>query len=226
MKKFKHYFKKLIIYLFFVILFMIVSVIAINTYIKNSVKDKVILADEAKSADCILVLGAGVRADGSPSPMLADRLAQGVYLYEMGVSDRLLMSGDNTKKGYDEVNTMKQYAIDKGVASENIFMDHAGISTYDSLYRAKEIFLVDKIVIVTQNYHLYRALYIADSLGIDAYGVSADPRIYAGQELREIREILARTKDFVKCILNPPSKILGEVIPVSGNGNITNDKEY
>lgn len=119
---------------------------------------------------------------------------------------------------------MKQYAIDHGVPSEHIFMDHAGISTYDSIYRAKEIFQAEKIIIVSQKYHLYRALYISDSLGVDAYGVSADPVIYAGQEFREIREIVARTKDFVKCIIKPPASILGEAIPVSGDGNVTNDK--
>ena len=126
------------------------------------------------------------------------------------------------KKGYDEVNTMKQYALDKGIASEDVFMDHAGISTYDSVYRAKEIFQSDKIIIVTQKYHLYRALYISDSLGLDAYGVSANPNIYAGQSIREFREIMARAKDFVKCIFKPPAAILGETIPVSGDGNVTN----
>jgi vancomycin permeability regulator SanA len=119
---------------------------------------------------------------------------------------------------------MKQYALDKGIASEDIFMDHAGISTYDSIYRAKEIFQADNVIIVTQQYHLYRALYISESLGINAYGVSADPRIYVGQELRELREIMARAKDFVKCIFKPPSSFLGEVIPVSGDGNFTNDR--
>jgi vancomycin permeability regulator SanA len=103
-------------------------------------------------------------------------------------------------------------------------MDHAGISTYDSIYRAKEIFQAEKLIIVTQEYHLYRALYISDSLGVEAYGVSAAPTIYAGQKLREAREIIARTKDFVKCIIKPPATILGEVIPVSGDGNVTNDR--
>jgi SanA protein len=211
---------------FFILLIFFIILIAINTYVKNSVEDRIISSIEAVNlkADCILVLGAGVRADGTPSPMLKDRLLQGIALYEMGASDRLLMSGDNTKKGYDEVNTMKQYAIDHGVPSEHIFMDHAGISTYDSIYRAKEIFQAEKIIIVSQKYHLYRALYISDSLGVDAYGVSADPVIYAGQEFREIREIVARTKDFVKCIIKPPASILGEAIPVSGDGNVTNDK--
>ena len=197
-----------------------------DAYVKNSVKDKIISADDAVNlnADCILVLGAGVRSDGSPSPMLEDRLMQGIDLFKMGASNKLLMSGDNTRKGYDEVNTMKQYALDKGIASEDVFMDHAGISTYDSIYRAKEIFQADNIIIVTQQYHLYRALYISESLGINAYGVSADPRIYAGQSLRELREIMARAKDFVKCIFKPPATILGEVIPVSGDGNFTDDR--
>ena len=220
------YIQKLFRGLFFIILILFITIIVINTYVKDSAKDRIISSDEAigLNADCIIVLGAGVRADGTPSPMLKDRLLQGIALYDMGASDRLLMSGDNTKKGYDEVNTMKQYAIDKGIVSEDIFMDHAGISTYDSIYRAKEIFQAEKIIIVTQKYHLYRALYISDSLGVDAYGVSADPTIYAGQELREIREIIARAKDFVKCIIKPPASILGEAIPVSGDGNITNDK--
>ena len=195
-------------------------VILIDACVKNSVKSSIISADEAVklNADCILVLGAGVIADGRPSPMLEDRLLQGIALYKMGASNKLLMSGDNTRKGYDEVNTMKQYALDKGIASEDIFMDHAGISTYDSIYRAKEIFQADNVIIVTQQYHLYRALYISESLGINAYGVSADPRIYVGQELRDLREIMARAKDFVKCIFKPPSSFLGDVIPVSGDG--------
>ena len=201
-------------------------VILIDACVKNSVKSSIISADEAVklNADCILVLGAGVIADGRPSPMLEDRLLQGIALYKMGASNKLLMSGDNTRKGYDEVNTMKQYALDKGIASEDIFMDHAGISTYDSIYRAKEIFQADNVIIVTQQYHLYRALYISESLGINAYGVSADPRVYVGQELRDLREIMARAKDFVKCIIKPPASILGEAIPVNGDGNVTNDK--
>ncbi|MBO5096162.1 MAG: YdcF family protein, partial [Bacilli bacterium] len=125
-----------------------------------------------------------------------------------------------------EVNIMKEFAIEKGVPSENIFMDHAGFSTYESIYRAKEIFEADKIVIVTQKYHLYRALHIANSLGIEAYGVGADPRQYVGAMYRELREILARNKDFVKCLFKPEPTYLGETIPVSGNGNATNDKEY
>lgn len=211
----------------FVVLFAVtfLSFIFINAYVKSSTDDLIITTDEALNInpDCIIVLGAGVRSDGSPSPMLQDRLITGIELYEKGVSDRLLMSGDHTQKGYDEVNIMKSYAIDEGVPSEHVFMDHAGISTYDSIYRAKEIFQADKIVIVTQEYHLYRALHIAKKLGVEAYGVSADVRIYAGQSMRELREKAARVKDFLKATVKPNSKIGGEAIPVSGNGDLTND---
>jgi vancomycin permeability regulator SanA len=224
--KMKRILKTLIKYSFIILLVFFIILIATNTYVKKLSKDRIITADRAADldADCILVLGAGVRADGSPSPMLRDRLLQGIALYELGASDRLLMSGDNTKKDYDEVNTMKQYAIDHGIPSEYIFMDHAGISTYDSIYRAKEIFQAGKIIIVTQEYHLYRALYISDSLGIEAYGFAADLALYPGLELMELRETMARTKDFVKCIIKPPASILGEAIPVSGDGNVKNDK--
>lgn len=207
------------------IILAILLTIFINIYVKSSTEDMIISAEESleKDADCILVLGAGVRRDGSPSPMLEDRILTGIDLYNKGVSDRLIMSGDHSTKGYDEVNTMKRYAVEKGIPSEHIFMDHAGISTYDSIYRAKEIFQADKIIIVTQQYHLYRAIYTARALGIEAYGVSADIRVYAGQDLREIREKAARVKDFFMAIFKPNPKFLGDTIPVSGNGDITND---
>ncbi|WP_019227632.1 vancomycin high temperature exclusion protein [Sedimentibacter sp. B4] len=207
------------------IILSILLTIFINIHVKSSTEDMIMSAEESldKDADCILVLGAGVRRDGSPSPMLEDRILTGIDLYNKGVSDRLIMSGDHSTKGYDEVNTMKRYAVERGIPSEHVFMDHAGISTYDSIYRAKEIFQADKIIIVTQQYHLYRAIYTARSLGIEAYGVSADIRVYAGQDLREIREKAARIKDFFMAIFKPDPKFLGDTIPVSGNGDITND---
>ena len=157
--------------------------------------------------------------------MLEDRLLQGIALYNNGTSSKVIMSGDHGKEEYDEVNVMKDFAIEKCVKSEDIFMDHAGFSTYDSLYRAKEVFEAKKVVIVTQKYHLHRALYVAKKLGIDAYGVSSDPRTYRGQFVRELREVLARDKDFFKCIVKPEPTYLGDTIPVSGNGDTTNDKK-
>lgn len=156
--------------------------------------------------------------------MLKDRLDKGIELYKNNVSGKLLMSGDHVSEGHDEVNVMKKYAINNNINSTDVFMDHAGISTYDSIYRLKEIFGVKKVVIVTQKYHLYRAIFIARSLGIEAYGVSAEDIHYNGQALREVREILARDKDFVKSLLKVKSKYSGETVLVSGDGNVTNDE--
>lgn len=181
-------------------------------------------AAELTDVDCILVFGCGVRADGTPSDMLADRLRRGVELYHAGAAPKLLMSGDHGRTEYNEVGTMKGYAVDEGVPSEDVFMDHAGFSTYESLYRAKEIFGVEKVLLVTQEYHLYRALYIAERLGLEAWGVDADYRSYMGQTVREVREVLARAKDFVNTLFWPEPTYLGEAIPVSGNGDVTNDE--
>jgi len=178
---------------------------------------------QLSDVDCIIVLGAGIW-DGEPSPMLADRLQQGIELYHAGVAPKIIMSGDHGSSEHDEVNIMKRYAIERGVPSEDIFMDHAGFSTYDSMFRARDVFQAKRVVIVTQKYHLYRAVYIANRLGLDAYGVNSDPRPYGGQIFREIREILARDKDFFKCIVEPDPTFLGEPIPISGNGDVTNDQ--
>ena len=220
--------KKIVFILSVILLVLVLVVLGINGYIKSSTKNQIISVEESSNLediDCIIILGAGIWGD-KPSPMLEDRLLQGIELYNNNVSTKIIMSGDHGREEYDEVNIMKEFAIEKGVPSENIFMDHAGFSTYESIYRAKEIFEADKIVIVTQKYHLYRALHIANSLGIEAYGVGADPRQYVGAMYRELREILARNKDFVKCLFKPEPTYLGETIPVSGNGNATNDKEY
>lgn len=209
-----------------IIILLIILVFGINFYVKSSTKKQIIDNESELSnlsdVDCILILGAGVR-NNAPSPMLEDRLLKGIELYNKNISNKIIMSGDHGREEYDEVNIMKDFAIDKGVKSEDIFMDHAGFSTYESIYRAKEIFEAKKIIIVTQSYHLYRALYIANSLGIEAYGVSADLRTYTNQLSREIREIVARDKDFIKCIYKPKPTYLGDTIPVSGNGDITND---
>ena len=220
--------KKIVFILSVILLVLVLVVLGINGYIKSSTKNQIISVEESSNLediDCIIILGAGIWGD-KPSPMLEDRLLQGIELYNNNVSTKIIMSGDHGREEYDEVNIMKEFAIEKGVPSENIFMDHAGFSTYESIYRAKEIFEADKIAIVTQKYHLYRALHIANSLGIEAYGVGADPRQYVGAMYRELREILARNKDFVKCLFKPEPTYLGETIPVSGNGNATNDKKY
>ncbi len=203
------------------------GVAGINAHVKSFGAGRIISVAEAAEldgVDCILVLGCKVHNNRYPSVMLKDRLDTGIGLYELGVAPKLLMSGDHGQVEYDEVNAMKQYAIDASVASEDIFMDHAGFSTYESVYRAKAVFCAEKIVIVTQEYHLYRALYIAHKLGLEAYGVVSDVHAYGGQEARETREVLARVKDFAMSIFKPDPKYLGDTIPVSGNGDVTNDK--
>lgn len=217
--------KKLLKYGIIAIILITIIVLGINLYVRISTNKQIIKENdytELSDVDCIIILGAGIWED-KPSPMLEDRLLEGIKLYQNSVSDKIIMSGDHGRREYDEVNIMKNYAIEKGIPSENIFMDHAGFSTYESIYRAKDIFEAKKIVIVTQKYHLYRALYIANQLGLEAYGVGADPRQYIGATYRELREILARDKDFIKCIFKPEPTYLGDTIPVSGNGDITND---
>lgn len=214
---------KIIKYILLIIIVIAVIVLSINFHVIQSTKNQVnIEKDKLSDIDCILILGAGIRNE-KPSPMLEDRLNEGIKLYKEGIAPKIIMSGDHGRKDYDEVNIMKEYAIDQGVPSEDIFMDHAGFSTYESIYRAKEIFNVNKIVVVTQKYHLHRALYIANKLGVEAYGVNSDPRRYVGATYREARELLARNKDFLKCIIKPKPTYLGESIPVSGNGDLTND---
>ncbi len=202
-------------------------VFGINGYVVHFGEKYILSPTDATTLsdmDCILVLGCGVREDGTPSHMLEDRLRRGVELYKAGAAPKLIMSGDHGRAGYDEVNTMKQYAIDAGVPSQDIFMDHAGFSTYESMYRAADIFCAEKILIVSQEYHLHRAIYLARALGLEAYGVASDYRAYSGQLYRDIREILARDKDFFVAIFKPDYPYGGETIPVFGNGDLTNDR--
>ncbi|MBO4733177.1 MAG: YdcF family protein [Clostridia bacterium] len=202
------------------------SLFIINGYVKASSRDRLLTFDDAiklEDIDCIIVLGCQVRGDGSLSDMLRDRLNEALELYNAGAAPKLLMSGDHGQTEYNEVGAMKNFAVENGVPKEDVFMDHAGFSTYETIYRAKEVFEAKKVIIVTQEYHLYRALYIAKRLGVEAYGVSSDLNVYGGQSFRDFREILARNKDFIKCIFKPKPTYLGDVIPISGSGDLTDD---
>lgn len=205
-------------------LFLLFAVI--NIIVLLSAQSRIVDIEEAKalgSFDCILVLGAGVWRNNCPSHVLEDRLKIGIEAYCAGVSDKLLMSGDHGRNNYDEVNVMKSFAMDCGIPSENIFMDHAGFSTYESMYRARDVFSAHRVLIVTQKFHMYRALYIANALGLEAYGLTSDLREYANATYSQLRESLARVKDFFMVIFKPLPTYLGEVLPVNGNGNVTND---
>ena len=132
-----------------------------------------------------------------------------------------IMSGDNSTEHYNECAAMKRYAISQGVPSEDIFCDHAGFSTYESMYRAKNVFGCSRVVVATQTYHLYRALYSAHALGVDAIGVASDYRSYGKQTWYDVREIPARTKDFFKSLFDVPSTFVGEPISLDQSGDVT-----
>jgi SanA protein len=199
-----------------------INLVVVNTY-RNKIYSLTEVNDKIGEADCVLVLGAGIWPGNRPSPMLKERLDRGLELIQSGVSDTLLMSGDHGRVDYDEVNVMKQYAIDKGELSERIFMDHAGFSTYESMVRAKKVFGVEKVIIVTQSYHMSRALFIANAIGLEAYGVASDKQVFSGQFYRDIREVAARGKDYFTVLLGIKPTYLGELIPISGSGDATND---
>ncbi len=202
---------------------------AINTHIKTISGGGYLVSEQEaaalKNMDCILVLGCGLKQDGKPSEMLTDRLLTAIALYEAGVAPKLIMSGDHEKEDYDEVTVMKEFAIKKGVPSQDIFLDHVGLSTYDSMFRAREIFCVKKMVVVTQGFHLCRAVYNARKLDMEAYGVSADLHTYKTRYIQEVREVFARTKDYFFCAYKPLPSYLGKETPVTGNGDETNQKE-
>ena len=227
MKKMKKRILKLLLVMVILGFLGAIAVAGINGIVVGTASNYILSQEEAAEltdVDCILVLGCLVKNDGVPSDMLHDRLRQSVELYRLGAAPKLLMSGDHGTVGYDEVDAMKAYAVNEGIRSEDVFMDHAGFSTYESMYRAKEVFGAKKIIIVTQEYHLYRAVYIARRLGLEAYGVTSDYNWYLDQFRRDVREVLARVKDFGTSIFKPEPTYLGEVIPIWGDGNLTNDE--
>ena len=207
---------------FIVICLIIANIIVVGTsagQIKGSIKDNKDLTQEQLQelrdldADCVLVLGASVYRNGDPSPMLRDRLDTAVYLYEQGVSPKLLLSGD-CGPGYDEVGPMKKYVKEAGVPEEDIVCDENGFSTYESIYRTAQIFKVTKVVVVTQKYHLYRALYGCRHMNMEAMGVGADQDRYVGQLFRDGRELLARVKDLCVWVVRPQPDDLGVPQPI------------
>ena len=195
--------------------FNLVIIKTAEPLIVNSAEAAALFGDGEK-ADCILVLGASVSQHG-PSTILANRLDMGLQLFELGTSDIMLLSGDNGTIEYNEVQAMKNYVLaegaDIGLEPANIYLDYAGFSTYASAKRCKDVFQADRVIIVTQRYHLYRAVYNAKLVGLDVVGVAAvDTK--SGQALRDLREIPARVKDFVLTHIGYTPKIMGETVPL------------
>lgn len=199
-------------------------VLTVSSEMVRITSDRIVTAETLPSGeyDCILVLGAGLKSDNvTPSDMLYDRVSVATDLYKAADGKiPLLMSGDHTGD-YNEVAVMKSLAVELGASSEDVFLDHAGYSTFESLFRAKEKFGAKRIIIITQEYHLHRALHIARELGMDAVGVSADLRNYRNQPRYDAREVLARFKDLFVAAKGEYEGSVGDAVNLNGNGDQT-----
>ena len=215
--------KKIFLFLFSVIIVLIIGTLIINLYIISDTKNQIVSIDdisEVEDVDAILILGCKVEGT-TPSLMLAERLERGIDVYNK-LNTKIILTGDHGRNEYDEVNVMRDYLLNSYIDSKDIFLDHAGFNTYDSIYRAKYIFNAKKVVIITQKYHMYRALYLANRLDLEAVGIVADDIPQKGVMLKnEIREVFSRDKNFFLGIFKPKSKYLGEIIPLNQDGIVT-----
>ncbi|MCD6321499.1 MAG: YdcF family protein [Clostridiales bacterium] len=193
-------------------------------YIVDSVND--LSNTVIDSFQTVIVFRAYVYDNGQPCPMLEDRLLTGINVLESGITERIVLSGDYGTRGYDEINSMKKFVFEHGIDKEAVCLDYAGFSTYDSIVRASKIFQVESAALVTQRYHLSRAVYIARKNGIEAYGIAADLRDCPKREMVRyiIREWLARTKDFFFVnLIKPDPVFLGDEIPITGKSEPSYD---
>jgi vancomycin permeability regulator SanA len=172
--------------------------------------------------DAAVILGAHVYSDGTLSSVLMDRVLTAIEVYKAKKARKILVSGDHGRKNYDEVNAVKTVLVNSGIPEEDIFLDHAGFDTFDSLYRCKHIFSANKVIIVTQEFHLGRALYIGSRLGLDVQGIKADRQEYAGSMMK-LREIPACVKAYFEILFGSGPKFMGEKIPITGDGRKTWD---
>jgi SanA protein len=217
--------KKIIKLILIILILGTISLFSIDAYVKNTGK-KYLYQNITKylpNKQTALILGAKVYENGQMSDMLLDRVQTAIELHQQGKVEKILVSGDHGRENYDEVNAVKKYLLEQNIFAEDIFLDHAGFDTYDSIYRAKEVFQVDSLIIVTQKFHLPRALYIAQGLNIDAVGVAADKHIYISAKKSELREIPARFKAYLNIILKAQPKFLGETIPITGDSLLSWD---
>lgn len=212
-------------------LYALLSIVAIGivfVLVTNLVvlrfRSSIVPTSEVDHASVAIVLGARVKANGEPSDILRDRLLTVIDVYRAGSVGKILVSGDDGQMEYDEVNAMRLYLLAAGVEPDDIFLDHAGFDTYDSMIRAQKVFGVTNAIIVTQRYHLPRALYLVDAFGIKAQGVAADRRTYRGIVRYTVREILADVKAVINVVLQASPRFLGEAIDVTGDGRVTWDE--
>ena len=225
MKKFLKVVKNIICFVLILVAVFLLSIVLINVGMvvstAGNIKDLDTIASE-NDYDCAIVLGCSVRPDKTPSDMLRARLDAAFELYEK-TGCRIIVSGDHEDQYYNEVKIMKEYLVDKGIPSEKIYMDHAGYSTYDSMYRLKNIFGVNKAVVITQRYHLYRALSIAKILGIEVAGLEAEDVTSGSGTENYLREIAARPKALFDSVRRAAPRELGEKIDLNQSGDLTDE---
>lgn len=210
--------KKFILFLTSITALMLLFIFCVNIYIIGSSSKFIIKdIDNIPKSHVVLVLGAKVSGDRI-SPMFQDRLDTAISVHNSKKADKILVSGDHGKLDYDEVNTAKKYLLDKNIKEEDIFLDYAGFDTYDSVYRAKEIYGVKSVIITTQNFHLPRAVYIAKNLGLEVYGFSSDLHQYGKSEIYEFREMLSRIKAWIDATFKSKPRYSGDPIPIEGDG--------
>lgn len=176
---------------------------------------------EDRPADAVVVLGASVYPDGTPSDILADRLEVAVDLYREGAVRAIIVSGDNRSSHYNESDAMKAFCVEAGVPSKNVYVDHGGVGTYESVYRARHVFGAERVIVATQAYHLYRAMFAAECLGMETWGVACDKGAYDNQQMYSAREVAARTKDFYASLLHLPVNTAGETVSLDDSGDLT-----
>ncbi len=217
--------RRLLNILVFSIIIGLAGVLILQLHVKR-ISREVITNDvsELKTAYTGIVLGASVKPDKTLSLILQDRVDAALLAYENKKFEKFLLSGDHGEKNYDEVNAMKNYLNDKGVPDEDIFLDHAGFDTYDTMFRARDVFKVENAIIFTQEFHLPRAVYIAKKMGLEAQGYIADNREYPGNSHFARREWLANIKAWIEINIDKSPTYTGRVIPITGKSSLSHDK--
>jgi SanA protein len=212
-KKRSHY-KRMFYVLLILIILAVATFVLIQLIVTRSVKGKLYSLEAVPPRDVALILGARVYSDGTLSPMLRARMDRGIELYKSGKVEKLLLSGDHGRKVNDEVNAMREYALAAGVPAEDIFLDHAGFSTYDSVVRAREIFAAPSVIICTQWYHSYRAVWLAERFGLDAIACPVEDLAIYDMPANNVRESLARVRAAWDALTRRSTALGGPQIPI------------
>lgn len=189
----------------------------------GTMRGRIVAIADTPVVDAVIVPGASVLPSGKPSDVLSDRLLTAIDIYTAKKATKILVSGDHGTRGYDEVNTMRVYLLDAGIPADDIFLDHAGFDTYDTMYRARTVYGIDTAIVATQTFHLPRALYIGNRLGIDAYGVAAERQQYVKDDVFAMRERFANVKAYLDLLRHASPTYTGTAIDISGDGRVTWD---